>query len=891
VAPLNSRPPEGDADPTESSSRRCVPLFSMVTESPPELTGVAFFASKEPDRLAIDLSGQTLTYAEVDHAANRFAQRLLADCASSPNTLPGDGSAGTTLLTPCIPVIVEGTAELLVAAEAIERAGLVCVALDPNSPEEWVRRIVEEVGAPAVVTDLQTGSIGGIPCRHPLTDGLEGSPERIRKQSGPVHSIVFTSGSTGRPKGILHPANQSGTVSEFLRLGFGLGGVLRVGILTAGSVPASVPLLQILLENGFTIVAHEMRHPREPIGEWLRHAHVEVLAVVPTLLRLLLNSLPPEEVIEGLRFVGVFGESTTWEDVGRMRTHLPSDASVFNIYAQQELGSIAVMPVGPDTPIGIGLLPVGHPLPGRTVSIVDEDGQPVPAGGRGEIVVESPSASLGYWKEEMQGRSDVFTRTDQGTMVVRTGDAGRMRADGVLEHLGRLDHVVKIAGNRIDLAEIEAALLTLPHITDAVATTYVDDAGELRLRAFVVVAGFTLANPRVLRGQLATHLARPLLPDVIEVLDELPRLPNGKVNRQGLPTSTPRLTPTWQGTSRPPTEELERALASLWTDVLGIDDIGADDDFFDMGGDSLRAVRLAELIENSLQVDVPAWMLIEHPTIAEMAASLGNAAESSRVVTLQAEGSGVPIFVAHDNFGSLFGPRNYLTALELDQPIYGLRAAAWEGRPVGNTLQEIAADHVRDILATTPTSAVILYGQNTGSFFAFEVARQLLALGKDVPLLVVSGPGPALPLLPSRTRLGDLAHSLAALPRRELTREMISLGAGKVRQITRRIPSPKSRPAGTRADDGASASRNVDNAVELYGALARRYQPPSHYAGPLLLIKPSWRNRPIEESWRHWADGPVRVADTEALQLDLLHAAPRRLESLGPGTSRNSAAP
>ena len=243
VALLHSRPLEGDAVATESSLHGCVPLFSMVTESPPEPTGVARFALQDPDRMAIDLSGHTLTYAEVDHAANRFAQRLLTDCASSPTTLPADGSAGTTLLTPCIPVIVEGTAELLVAAEAIERAGLVCVPLDPNSPHERLRRIVEEVGAPAVVTDLRIAPIDGIPTRHPLNDGLEEPLERIRRQPGPVHSIVFTSGSTGRPKGILKVANRSG-VSEFLKLGFGLEGVLRVGILAAGSVPASVSILQ-----------------------------------------------------------------------------------------------------------------------------------------------------------------------------------------------------------------------------------------------------------------------------------------------------------------------------------------------------------------------------------------------------------------------------------------------------------------------------------------------------------------------------------------------------------------------------------------------------------------------------------------------------------------------
>jgi acyl-coenzyme A synthetase/AMP-(fatty) acid ligase/thioesterase domain-containing protein/acyl carrier protein len=850
----------------------------MAIESGPDLAGVARVARDDPGRVALELFGHQLTYAEVDLAANRLAQRLLSDC--SRVRLESGANSGDQVANPCVPLLVEGTAELLVAAEAIQRAGLVCVPLDPNSPDARVNLVLDAVGAPVLVTDLQRGSVGAVPCRHPLLDGLAAPAEGIRREPGPVHSIVFTSGSSGRPKGIVKPPNQYGTVSEFLRLGFGVEGALRVGILTAGSVAASVPLLQILLENGFTIVAHEMRRQHESIDQWLRRARLDAFAAVPTLLRHILASLAAGEVIEGLRFMAVFGESTTWEDVGRLRQHLPPGTSIFNVYGQGEAGSVAVMPVGPDTPIGTGLLPVGHPLPGRTVSIVDEEGQPVPAGGRGEIVVEGPSVSLGYWREEAgEGLSGVFTKNDQGVTVVRTGDAGRLRADGVLEHLGRLDHVVKIAGNRVDLGEIETALTDLPHVTDAVASTYIDDAGELRLRAFVVVNTFTWVNTRALRGQLGLRLARSLLPDVIEVLNELPRLPNGKVDRQGLPTEAPKLTGAAVGASRPPTEEIEHVLASLWASVLGIDDIGLDDDFFDLGGDSFRAVRLSELIERQLDVDMPAWMLIEHPTVAELAASLSKDSPTARVVTIQSATDGIPIFVTHDNFGSLFGARQYLTALGLQQPIYGLRASAWEGRSTGHTLEDVAADHVLDILATHPTGPLVLYGQATGALFAFEIARQLMAGGSDVALLVVTtAAGPALPVVPSAARMRALFGSLSQLPRREVPRAVVELARFKGRQLV----GPPKRKVQAEPSRAGETKPEVSEVLELYGAMALHYRAPSHYSGAVLLIKPSWLDRPIEDRWQFWVDGPLRIADVEELRADLFGREPRRLESLAP---------
>jgi enterobactin synthetase component F len=453
----------------------------------------------------------------------------------------------------------------------------------------------------------------------------------------------------------------------------------------------------------------------------------------------------------------------------------------------------------------------------------------------------------------------------------------------VLEHLGRLDHVVKIAGNRVDLAEIETALTALVHITDAVATTYVDDAGELRLRAFVVVGSHTLWNVRSIRGQLSKQLARPLLPDFIDVLDELPRLPNGKVDRQGLPTTAPRLTAPWLEATRPPTEQLERELATLWEKVLGVDVVGLDDDFFDLGGDSFRAVRLAELVTRELGIEMPAWMLIEHPTIAGLAASLDHGSPTNRVVTIQAAVEGTPIFVAHDNFGNLFAARNFLTAGGLEQPVYGLRAAAWEGRPVGGTLQEVAAEQVDDILSVQPAGPVLVYGQDTGTLFAFEIARQLLACGAEVPLLVIAGrSGPPLPLVPGPARVLALVRSLATLPGREVPKAIARVALGKGVQLSRRLGIRAHPKVEYTREDGEPLTADVDHALQVYGAMAQHYRPPSHYPGPVLLIKPSWIIQPIEDRWKYWVDGPLRVANVEELRTDLFRQQPRRLESLAP---------
>jgi acyl-coenzyme A synthetase/AMP-(fatty) acid ligase len=409
-----------------------------------------------------------------------------------------------------------------------------------------VQYIVDEVHAPLVLSDMPH-MLAGKPVCHPLIDGADPPSQGVHRPPGPLGSIVFTSGSTGRPKGIMLAPGQGGFV-DYISAMIGLGPEMRVGTIAAGTVAASVRALLTLVGCGWTVVGYEVRRHPEPLGAWLRTARVRGFAVVPTVLRQILGALGPGEIVPDLQLVGVFGEGTTWQDVRELRSHLRADSIIFNAYGQQEAGSIAVMMVVSDTPIEDGPLPVGRPLPEREVSIVDESGHQVPAGERGEIIVRSSSTALGYWNEEIL-QSKVFFPQPDGSMIVHTGDVGRFRPDGLLEHLGRLDRMVKVVGNRVDLTEVEVALLSSEDVADAVATTYTNDRGELRIRAFVVPVTSRSVDTLELRTWLAGRLPRSALPDAIEAIGQIPKLPNGKADRNALVSFQSELEQGSQGES------------------------------------------------------------------------------------------------------------------------------------------------------------------------------------------------------------------------------------------------------------------------------------------------------------------------------------------------------
>jgi thioesterase domain-containing protein/acyl carrier protein len=697
---------------------------------------------------------------------------------------------------------------------------------------------------------------------------------------------------------------------------------IRLGAVVPGSVPASAHILSMFAGYGWTIVPFEIRRQQGQIGSWLMQAGVRVFIVVPTVLRQVTGSLEPGQVIPCVQFVGIFGETTTWEDVGQLRAHLEPGAIIFNVYAQSEAGDIALMAVGPDTVIGTGRLPVGKPIEGREVVIVGDDGEPVPDGEEGEIVVRSRSAAAGYW-DEGPAESQVFFPQPDGATVVHTRDRGRIGPGGLLEHLGRIDHMVKIAGNRVDLGEIEAALRSYHWVSDAAATVYTSANGELRLRAFVVMEESRIANPRSLRGWLVQRLPRPAVPDIVEVLDELPMLPNGKVDRSALPAQRPRLrtagdeadgggqgavngsagtrgatllanngVPIGGAPNAGPMvdialPELEATLVGVWGDVLGLDDLGPEDDFFGSGGDSLRAVSLVAAVSEELGLEVPLWLLLEHTTPRSMALALRSPQVLSPVVTIKGDGRGLPLFVVHDTYGSLFGARHYLDAVNLDQPILGIRAAAWEKTaPVEPSLEALASHYADDICHARPRGAFCLYGQDTAAMIAFELGRQLLERGRTVALLVVGSE--ITPPKPLQVIVQNRLNALKQLPAERLPSEALNLAShaahGAATRVRRWARSRQSRQAlsarGAELVEIPLEDR-ADRARSYYRDLVRAYRPPGKYHGSVLVVTAPWMDKDATVRWSHWVDGPLRISDPAAFLHDLDGPA-RVVENLAP---------
>jgi acyl-coenzyme A synthetase/AMP-(fatty) acid ligase/thioesterase domain-containing protein/acyl carrier protein len=845
---------------------------------------VRWFAESQPERVALEVGGERVAFAQLNRDVDRLAQRLLDDAPRGAGPLgQADASSDTgaiELSRPAAVMWIEGFRAAVTASLAIARAGMVSVPVDPHTPPPRVRAIVESVGAMVVLSDVDLSSDLGAPAADPLSHHGDPPPGGVERPPGAVVSIVFTSGSTGEPKGIVLPIEQLPVVNdqaisavsdteEGARLDRSVAaGVqeerLRIGYMWAGTVGNVDSNMQRLFLLGGTVVAYDLR--REGVarlGRWLeREGVMSCLTLVPTILRQLLASLPAETVFEKLQMVSLTGEAVSWEDVAALRAHLSDEGLVYSAYGLSETGLIAGMLVGAQTPIEAGPLPVGWPLPDRTVTILGADGSELPSGEVGEIAVAGADLALGYWRRPELSAA-VFETLADGRRRVRTGDRGRIRADGVLEHLGRLDHMVKIAGNRVELGEIESLLRGLEGVAEAAASTYSDASGALRLAAFVTARAGAELDSDGLRTQLAERLAPALLPDRVEVLERFPQLAGGKLDRQALPAPSARREQARTGIA--PSLPLERELAAIWAEVLGLERVDADDDFFALGGDSLRAARVFAELESRLGFDRPISLLLEAPTVAELARAIERDASWSGLVPIQPRGSGVPLFVIHDQFGNLFQMREMAEWLGDEQPVYGVRSPALGGElGVATSIADVAATYLEDIRAMRPQGPYLIYGHEVGGLIAFEMALQLQGDGELDGQLVVGfmpAPRPAPPrgreLLIARARKvrSSSPRELAEAVRRRLAARAHRRGNASTGGVAGENGDARTA---TDADGTPTPEQRAELAQRTYREMARRYRPAQRLHGSMMLVKPGGADE-SDFGWGRYVEGEVQA--------------------------------
>ncbi|HEY0302563.1 MAG TPA: thioesterase domain-containing protein, partial [Rhizomicrobium sp.] len=447
---------------------------------------------------------------------------------------------------------------------------------------------------------------------------------------------------------------------------------------------------------------------------------------VPALLRALMQ-LGQGRAPASLRVVRVGGDAVLWSDVDALRAWLPENCRIELGYSSTE-APIMQWFVPKDFPQDGAKVPLGHPLAGNALAILDADDRPAAPGEVGELVVRSPYVALGRWSAGRVDAGDFpADPLDPSCRILRTGDLVRLRADGLIDLMGRKDRQLKIRGQRVEPGELEAAIRRFPGISDAAVFPRRVGA-DWWLIAYVVGD----ADPAALKARLRDTLPAALQPQRIHLLDRLPRLASAKLDMTGLGA----LDEAWQrrevvAPGAAPQGETERAIAAIWRRVLARDEIGRDDDFFDSGGDSLSTLELMFGIEEALGRELPVTMIYEAPTVAALAAAVEQhkAPVFSPLVRIK-DGDGVPLFIVHGVGGNVMELFAFGRRIGHAGPVYAIQARGLDGREAPNrSIAAMADDYLAAIRAVFPVGSWHLAGYSSGGLVAFEIAQRLRAGG------------------------------------------------------------------------------------------------------------------------------------------------------------------
>lgn len=566
-------------------------------------------AARTPDAVATIFMAQHLTYRELDARANRVAHRLRA-LGVGPDAR--------------VAVAMERSSELVVALLGILKAGGAYVPLDPSHPAERLAFMLEDTSATVLLTQHRWlprlwGATGQILCLDRDWPAIAEEPEsrpQCAAGASNLAYVIYTSGSTGQPKGVM--VEHRGVCSHlqgFVQV-YGLSPDDRV--LLSAPIGFDLSLWQMLLPliAGAAIVLPEPEAHRsgDRLVTLIRRERVTLLRMVPGMLSAIVNA-PGFGECASLRLVISAGEVLDGELARRF--HASSNAMLCNAYGPTETTFFTTLWTcrRDDT---WSRIPIGRPFANARVYLLDAQGEPVPIGTHAEIFIGGVGVARGYLNSAEANAerfiADPFAGTPQARMY-RTGDIARHRPDGTLEFLGRRDHQVKLRGVRIELGEIEAVLARQGGVREAVAALREDMPGHPQLVAYVVPRGDPPATAD-LRAFAKRFLPDAMLPAAFVVLPELPLTANGKLDRNALPA--PAFEHRGRGQGAPDTP-LERALAELMAEVLNLDRVGTDDNFFDLGGHSLLAVRLMNRIRFDLQIDLSLRQLFDAPTVRGLA--------------------------------------------------------------------------------------------------------------------------------------------------------------------------------------------------------------------------------------------------------------------------------
>ena len=586
------------------------------------------------DQPAIRWRERSISYAELDGMANRLANALMARNL-------GSGSI--------VAVCLDDRVQIIASLLGTLRAGCVFAPLDPDSPPERLRRILQELQPACFITDERNGGkldtirrqelpasqtlcLKGVSAEMAI-DSVSSSRDGVETEScvpvdpGKMSYIYYTSGSTGIPKGIMGTLKGLSHFVKWEIETFSITPGTRVSQLTTPTFDAFLRDVFVPLCVGGVICIPPDPPPQmdpEVLVDWIDKEQIGLVHCVPSTFAVMVGACTDSHALESLKYILLAGEVLPVSDVGKWMNRYGSEIKLVNLYGSTETTMIKFYHIVEESDAARGFVPIGKPMRGARALVLDDGKQVCPQGAVGEIYIRSPYLTLGYYKQPELTREVFVPNPFSGKaddLIFKTGDLARVLDDGNFQFIGRKDQQVKIRGLRVELGEIEAVLREHESVLAAVVAVYEDESGGKALVGYVVPRTGGALSTSQLRRFLKDRIPDYMMPAVIIPLDELPLTSSGKVDRKKLPVP-PRTRPELEAEYVAPRSATERIVAALWGEVLDVERVGVFDDFFDLGGHSLLAIQVVSRLRDSLRVEVPVRKMFAAPTVAGLVDTL-----------------------------------------------------------------------------------------------------------------------------------------------------------------------------------------------------------------------------------------------------------------------------
>jgi surfactin family lipopeptide synthetase A len=808
-------------------------------------------------------------------------------------------------------IAVDRSIDMVVALYGVLKAGGAYVPLDPTYPHDRLAFMASDAGLAVLLTQEHLApSLEGF---APVVIRLDADWPAVAAESEArpeaaidpesVAYVIYTSGSTSKPKGVQLPHRALVNFLTTMAREPGITAADRLLAVTSLSFDIAGLELHLPLTAGarVEVASRAATADGEALRRLLADQRITVMQATPSTWRILLDAGWEGRLADaadpGLKIL-VGGEAVPRDLVDKLAARA---GSVWNMYGPTET---TIWSCVQRLEAGGGVVPIGRPIGNTQVYVLDAGLAVVPTGAAGELHIGGDGLARGYLKRP-ELTAERFVESPFGRLY-KTGDLCRWSANGAIEFLGRIDHQVKIRGFRIELGEIEAALAPHPAIREGVVVAREDD-GDKRLVAYLVLHdGAEAPSPGDLRGFLQEKLPEYMIPSLYVPLAKLPLTANGKVDRKALPAPSGDAGLRDAGAIDAPRDELEAQIVVIWRQVLGVDRVGTNESFFDLGGHSMLAVKMMAEVKKAAGKDVPLVALFTAPTIRKLADLLRG--DTSRqiwdtLVPIKATGSKRPFFVvSRPNVNSL-GYIALAKWLDPDQPFYGLQFQYPEetqlGRPYSHDeYGERARAYLAIMRAFQPEGPYLIGGMCEGALIAFAMARQLEAAGQKVGLLAMMD---AWPEENSRNKLlqrvwdYDWRFQVFWQLDRKKKEQYLRLVAGKLLSPLERLlpkaalpaPATAAKTASTPAQQAAQAARAA-KAAEVRRLFDERMFPgpsfvPPKVSCPITVLRvrdqPYFRINDEKLGWGDRTTGPVDVYDVDGTHMDFMR--PPFVESLG----------